>query len=959
MLALTAEQQEASGAREVMAVNFVTVVAYSDKDAGTVLQTWRFADLPVTFNSDAYESLLIDVTPQTDSMVHLPRLESAGSDGVPGRTLRAVIHRGDIDGTLLYEDMRGQNLESASVEWFQVLVPLGGQGADVPPLENIQSVQAAVAAMVIGDRVVRFNGDFEDWEVTDKGIEITARAARPAIPWIIASDATQVDPDDVGRRLPFVYGKMGKVRAVGWDVGAASTLSTLIDEDDTTIVVTDGSRFPTSGSGLIGTESVSWTGRTANSLTTVTRGADGTTAVSHALGEVLVETIATATWIVNARESDAFGDLFVVSPYNGAVVRVDASLYTSTLADTTTISGETVTSVKFTAANLRALLIDIASKGTLGEGALATEERFPDAYPNTPAAQDHYSWLDGNIQTGRTSNTINRRLRFEESGPRADRVIEKCTYRFHASLTNTATIQLRETSGGAVLETITNSFGVTHQAWWEIETTDAGLLGSELWITTSVGTVTILAVSRIEHFAGVFPFEWVKPKATASSMGTFGHFTDGETAVGGVTTLTTAGSTRVFTITYDTDTGDPPEEIRYRVYAKLNAGTSTASEVRIQGSGDALGTWIGRSKNTGGAIEGFFETVITSDNDSGELASDVIQVQLQNGNAGTSSNVTEVERWELRPALTSSAEIAATTVGIGLVLFADLDGIVAAGGNYIAADGVVLEKMPDILRHVIADLAGEGQTAISANWDDAASATNLDDNVHALVLNTLGASFEEIVERAAFDSRANIGVTHGSAATPLRIWEMLAAESDYTWDPPGGGAVSRTISRYRNVTEKLRPSFEVFTRFRALYNWDASRGDGPEAFDSVVRIDTDQADTHGSTGGPSNTEIATAETIYGRRDAPAVLFPTIRDELTAEEVLGYYAKERIREGVREFSVFGVVWIEAYDLEQGDVVLLEVDWLDPVEDPNGARLRIVQIDKDPSTNTFDVYGVEVS
>lgn len=61
----------------------------------------------------------------------------------------------------------------------------------------------------------------------------------------------------------------------------STTLNGAIDNVTTTVVLTDASAFPASGFVTIGTEAISYTSKTGNSLNGVVRGADGTTAASH------------------------------------------------------------------------------------------------------------------------------------------------------------------------------------------------------------------------------------------------------------------------------------------------------------------------------------------------------------------------------------------------------------------------------------------------------------------------------------------------------------------------------------------------------------------------------------------------------------------------------------------------------------------------------------------------------
>ena len=62
------------------------------------------------------------------------------------------------------------------------------------------------------------------------------------------------------------------------------TLSTALTNSATSIVLTDGSAFASSGTVQIGLEFITYTGKSTNTLTGATRGALGSSAVAHASG---------------------------------------------------------------------------------------------------------------------------------------------------------------------------------------------------------------------------------------------------------------------------------------------------------------------------------------------------------------------------------------------------------------------------------------------------------------------------------------------------------------------------------------------------------------------------------------------------------------------------------------------------------------------------------------------------
>ena len=91
---------------------------------------------------------------------------------------------------------------------------------------------------------------------------------------------------------------------------AVTTLNGSIDAITTTIVLTDASQFPSSGTSYvqIGSEEISYTGKSGNTLTGVTRGVRNTTAASHTSGDSVTNSSDYIGW-----GEAASGD-FVVDP---------------------------------------------------------------------------------------------------------------------------------------------------------------------------------------------------------------------------------------------------------------------------------------------------------------------------------------------------------------------------------------------------------------------------------------------------------------------------------------------------------------------------------------------------------------------------------------------------------------------------------------------------------------------
>jgi hypothetical protein len=125
----------------------------------------------------------------------------------------------------------------------------------------------------------------------------------------------------------------------GWGVGPwGGTVSTAatstINEgaefanNDTTLTLTSGSAFPSSGTIAIGTELITYTGKSTNNLTGLTRGALGTSAAAHADGATVTDASDFSGWgtALPANQTtlepglwslDNFGEVLVATIANG------------------------------------------------------------------------------------------------------------------------------------------------------------------------------------------------------------------------------------------------------------------------------------------------------------------------------------------------------------------------------------------------------------------------------------------------------------------------------------------------------------------------------------------------------------------------------------------------------------------------------------------------------------------
>ena len=165
-----------------------------------------------------------------------------------------------------------------------------------------------------------------------------------------------------GIRVQAYYsvGPAGQLPGFGWSLGqwggtvsgeAQTSLNGGINSSTTTIVLTDASLFPTSGTSFvqIGNEEISYTGLSGNTLTGVTRGVRNTTAASHSNADTVTNSTDYVAWGEAASGDlvidpgmwsiDNFGDKIIALIHNAQVFEWDSNASNATSNRATIISG--------------------------------------------------------------------------------------------------------------------------------------------------------------------------------------------------------------------------------------------------------------------------------------------------------------------------------------------------------------------------------------------------------------------------------------------------------------------------------------------------------------------------------------------------------------------------------------------------------------------------------------------
>jgi len=176
----------------------------------------------------------------------------------------------------------------------------------------------------------------------------------------------------------------------GWGVGnwggtidpaTATTVNEALDASETTITLTSASAFPSSGTILVDSELITYTGKSTNDLTGCTRGASGSTAATHSDGATATNATDFGGWGVAVKADqvelepglwslDNFGQVLVATIANGKTFTWNAGATTPTANRASTSTSSFSTSNNPTAS--RATLISPTTRHLIHFGTETT-----------------------------------------------------------------------------------------------------------------------------------------------------------------------------------------------------------------------------------------------------------------------------------------------------------------------------------------------------------------------------------------------------------------------------------------------------------------------------------------------------------------------------------------------------------------------------------------------------------
>ena len=207
------------------------------------------------------------------------------------------------------------------------------------------------------------NSNFSSSDFDDKKFMVTSTPTNVTITITMPSNESGSGATTSGGiRVQSYYavGPAEQLPGFGWGLsswgGEASnplttTLNGAIDASTTTVVLTSVVNFPSSGTNFIriGTEDISYTGISGNTLTGVTRGTRGTTAASHSDGATITNVSDFVAWGETASGDlvidpglwsiDNFGNKIIALIHNKQVFEWNADLSNANATRATIISG--------------------------------------------------------------------------------------------------------------------------------------------------------------------------------------------------------------------------------------------------------------------------------------------------------------------------------------------------------------------------------------------------------------------------------------------------------------------------------------------------------------------------------------------------------------------------------------------------------------------------------------------
>ena len=918
-------QAERAGRSHIAPVSLVKLTLYSDRPAATVAKTFYFSNLACTYdygntgNDQTFLPVILGGGDFLSAFGHIPEPDDLTSFG---QEFDLRLSNKTINGSRAVALLQAYNLEGASIEVSQLLLATA----------EMNSLSGAGFLDLTGydgdEHTVLFRGRVNRVApITDAMLTIKCTTELPTMAgeWILATDDTKVDPRDVGKRCPRIYGSAVHVPIIAWEIGFRGTLSEPIDasEDDVDKFVDSTVGLPASPTEfdlLIDREQITCTTTDGTTIHIESggRAANLSTAAAHLTGASFQEMIAIPKWIASDQGSDTVPSIYSVNEATGQLVRVETDLVTVTVdtADTTTVSGRTVTS----------LSID-NNVSIVYPAATIVGAEIP--------AFNAYRGINGDYESTDAS--------YATQGSGSPGFV---TLTFSTS-------NYSSTAGD--FDSVTLSLWMTkHSSGVDEDILVQGSGGSPTYSTISSGTLPAAGSmpSRIDIT--------ISPIQTSDT-----HSIRLDPA--------NSGTFRLFHAEITINMAD--KTVDQEADSVTASGTVTDKDNIIDGNDATFAQFSGTDNE-------YFELTFSQPAGVSLFRNQILHV-LAKPTGGDQHKITGVsgspdytenatlptyttERWfhyycdsvvninVLRFATNQPADFgdiyrAYRTVMIGepaadvptQQLFADVDGVTAPGAGYQVSSGVLLEHPADIMKHWITVVGGETLNAASYS----ALVTSLGASAKwAFDARSMGFAFEEIIQRMAFEARCNIVLVEKSTG---REWKLLAADNDYGFNAPAASAV---ITQTHDMTDVGRSVDDLASYFSFRYAYDPSlNGRGSEeGFKLALDANPSVSDVPITT-----TLITNASKRFGAVESGPIAFRAIQELATAQDVAGYYVQERMANDRRVYELRGVAWFDALPYDVGDIVSITAPW-----SSSATTCRITSMSKAFESNAWTITAVEV-
>ena len=268
-----------------------------------------------------------------------------------------------------------------------------GDGAMAPFMRYLQAVNPEGAAariyqwfsgLVAADKDQVFTGVVRgpiEWNEETLSFDIVSGVSKDRLVGdrILASAYPSADLDEIGRILPIVYGTLENFPCLATAIGATDMLRSDLAEAAGTIELSDASRFPDSGDVIIGSDTITYTGKSGDDLTGATGG------LAHKLGDVVWESRASYDFKIANQAVKSITDVRV----NGLLI--PGANYTADLADA---------QIEFNAHPINAFLSEHHHDvGITHSHNISTSHSSSGAREQYPNGGYSANWYDGNNET--------------------------------------------------------------------------------------------------------------------------------------------------------------------------------------------------------------------------------------------------------------------------------------------------------------------------------------------------------------------------------------------------------------------------------------------------------------------------------------------------------------------------------------------------------------------------------